>query len=223
MPFRKLDYKIILKAVTEKDLTDLVSEVHLQTNLGAIECRLHPAPKSTNGIIWVGGAGGGLNGPAGGMYPRLAAILAEEQLTSLRLAYRHPNHLTACILDVMLGITYLEQKNITRIALVGHSFGGAVVITAAVHSQEVVGVCALSSQTAGTDQVDQLGPRSILLMHGTADTVLPDLCSRDIYRRAKQPKQILLYPGCGHGFDECRDQADRDLLRWLRNLLIRTD
>lgn len=223
MPFGNLDYKIILKSANEKGLPDRTLAVFLQTNLGAIECRLHPAPKSMNGVIWVGGAGGGLDGPAAGMYPRLAAILVEDQITSLRLAYRHPNHMTACILDVLLGITYLVQKDITRIALVGHSFGGAVVITAALYSHEVVGVCTLSSQTAGTDHVDKLNPRSILLMHGTADSVLPDLCSRDIYRRAREPKQLLLYPGCGHGYDECKGEADKDLLHWLRNLLLGTD
>jgi len=58
-----------------------------------------------------------------------------------------------------------------------------------------------------------------LLMHGTADEILPDACSRDIYARANDPKQILLYPGCRHGLDECRDQVDQDLLRWLKQSL----
>ena len=218
MTFQHLDYKTILKTADEREISAGILGVTLITRLGDIECRLHPAPGSPNCVVWVGGAGGGLDGPAGGMYPRLATILAKEQISSLRLAYRHPNHITASIIDVLLGLTYLERRNQTRIALVGHSFGGAVVISAALDRQEVIGVCAISSQTAGTEHVDELCPRPVLLMHGVADMILPDLCSRDIFRRAKEPKQLLLYPGCGHGLDECKDQADRDSLEWIRQL-----
>jgi fermentation-respiration switch protein FrsA (DUF1100 family) len=56
-------------------------------------------------------------------------------------------------------------------------------------------------------------------MHGTADEVLPDACSRDLYRRAGEPKRLFLYAGCGHGLDECREDVDRDLLQWLREAL----
>jgi hypothetical protein len=30
---------------------------------------------------------------------------------------------------------------------------------------------------------------------------------------------LILYPGCGHAFDECREELDRDLLRWLRQVM----
>jgi len=57
-------------------------------------------------------------------------------------------------------------------------------------------------------------------MHGTADQVLPDACSRDLYARAGEPKQLILYPGCRHGLDECRDELDRDLSDWLQSVLL---
>ncbi len=170
-------------------------------------------------MLWVGGAGGGLDGPAGGLYPRLAARLAERRVASLRLDYRHPNELIACVLDVLLGIEHLRALEKRRVILVGHSFGGAIVIEAGAVSESVVAVAALSSQTYGTARARDLCPRPLLLVHGEHDDVLPAACSRDIYRRARSPKRLLLYPGCGHGLDECRDDVDRDLLAWIEAVL----
>ena len=39
--------------------------------------------------------------------------------------------------------------------------------------------------------------------------------NRELYELAEQPKELVLYPGCGHGLDECREKLDRDLLEWL--------
>jgi alpha-beta hydrolase superfamily lysophospholipase len=54
---------------------------------------------------------------------------------------------------------------------------------------------------------------------GTADQVLPDGCSRALYARAGEPKRLILYPGCRHGLDECRERLDGDLMGWLRGVL----
>lgn len=193
-----------------------VETLELQTNAGTITGRLHAVPDAAGAVVWVGGAGGGFDGPAWGLYPRLARQLAGDRIASLRLHYRYPNHLEDCVLDTLMGALYLHQEMAPRIALVGHSFGGAVVITAGSLSEEVVAVVAMSSQTYGTTRAPDVSPRPLLLMHGTADEVLPDRCSREIYARAREPKQMLLYPGCRHGLDECRDEVDRDLLAFLR-------
>lgn len=193
-----------------------VEALELRTNAGTIICRLHAVPDAVGAVVWVGGAGGGLDGPAWGLYPRLAQQLTDERIASLRLHYRYPNHLEDCVLDTLLGALYMHQEGAQRIALVGHSFGGAVVITAGSLSEEVAAVVAMSSQTYGTTRAPGVSPRPLLLIHGTADEVLPDRCSRDIYTRARDPKELLLYPGCRHGLDECRDEVDRDLLAFLR-------
>ncbi|WP_034387101.1 alpha/beta hydrolase [Deinococcus sp. YIM 77859] len=193
----------------------------LHTSRGAIDSRLHEPPGGTGtaGIVWVFGAGGGLGGPAGGMYTRLATQLAPQGVTSLRLDYRRPGELAECVLDVLLGAAFLEALGVARLVLVGHSFGGAVVIAAGGSSAVVVGVAALSSQTYGADAVGNLSPRALLLLHGMADEVLPDTCSRLLYKQAREPKELRLYPGCRHGLDECREDVDRDLLEWLRRTL----
>jgi pimeloyl-ACP methyl ester carboxylesterase len=199
---------------------DAARVLDIETTAGTIRCRVHRAKKATTGIVWVFGSGGGLGGPAGGMYTRLAKRLEPEGITSLRLDYRHPGQLTPCVLDTLAGMYVLEQMRISRVILVGHSFGGAVVISAGAASQATLGVAALSSQTSGTGAATQLSPKPLLLMHGTADEVLPASCSQDIYRRAGEPKKLLLYPGCKHGLDQCCDEIDRDLLEWISDVTV---
>ena len=189
----------------------------LRTNAGDIECRLHRAAGGA-AILWVFGAGGGLGGPAGGLYTRLAGHLRPHDITSLELDYRRPGHLKECVRDVMLGIGYLSGQGKSRVVLVGHSFGGAVVITAGAVSDYVVAVAALSSQSYGVGSVRELSPKPLLLIHGTHDEVLPDVCSRNLYEQAGEPKELILYPGCLHGLDQCREELDRDLLRWLEGV-----
>jgi alpha-beta hydrolase superfamily lysophospholipase len=153
------------------------------------------------------------------MYPRLASRLTSHNIASLRLHYRYPNELLSCVMDTLLGIEYLRLHNYTRVILVGHSFGGAVVISAGALSKQVVGVVAMSSQTYGTNLANEVSPRPLLLLHGTADEILPDACSHDIYFRAKEPKKLHLYEGCRHGLDECHSQVDEDLLNWIQRIL----
>ena len=199
-----------------------VEELWLHTNVGTISARYHTTQVSGPAVVWVGGAGGGLDGPAGGLYPRLAQRLTTDSIASLRLHYREPNDLENCVIDTLVGVQYLcHDRGHDRVALIGHSFGGAVVISAGALSEEVVAVAALSSQTYGTNLASQLSPRPLLLMHGTQDEILSDACSHQIYARALEPKEIRLYPGCRHGLDECRDQVDQDLVNWLLTQLNR--
>jgi hypothetical protein len=214
-------YSLELTEVTEQGTEEGAEKLLLQTSAGDITARLHRANQAKGAVVWVGGAGGGLGGPAGGLYPRLSRQLAEQQIASLRLHYRHPNELLACVMDTLLGVAYLKFLTLERVVLVGHSFGGAVAISAGAMSEEVVGVAALSSQSYGTDLAADLSPKPLLLMHGTADEILPHGCSLDIYRRAREPKEILLYEGCRHGLDQCQEQLDRDLSNWIVQMLIK--
>ncbi len=216
---RRENASIDLVEVLTKPDRNGVENVTLRTDSGDIGCRFHPAEGSA-AVLWVGGAGGGLDGPAGGLYPRLAARLVPDGIASLRLAYRYPSYLSPCVLDTLMGVSYLEGQGCNRIALVGHSFGGAVVITAGAASPAVTAVATLSSQTAGTGDAPRLSPKPLLLMHGTADKVLPDSCSQNVFSRAGQPRQLLLYPGCDHSLDQCREKVDHDLYEWLCKVLV---
>lgn len=187
----------------------------LHTGRGDILCRHHVATAGDAAVLWVFGAGGGLNGPAGGVYARLGRRLAARGIASLELAYRRPGRLGDCVVDALFGLAWLIGEGRRRVVVVGHSFGGAVAIQVGATAQEVVGVAALSSQNAGTEMVGELAPRPLLVVHGEADEILPDACGRDIHRRAGEPKRLVLYPGCRHGLDQCRDALDRDLEAWI--------
>jgi fermentation-respiration switch protein FrsA (DUF1100 family) len=212
-----LDWRGATKGAVENTATVL----RLQTDRGEIETRYHPAPADAPtdakklGVVWVGGAGGGLDGPARRLYPAACEQLQARGIAGLRLRYRKPNALVDCILDTLAGVEFLVREGATEVAIVGHSFGGAVVISAAAVSPHVKAVVPMSSQTYGTELTPKVAPRPMLLIHGTADTVLSANCSRQIYRAAKEPKEIKLYPGAGHGLDEVRQEVLDLLVSWI--------
>ena len=209
---------ITLQDVIHMPESETSERLQLVTSEGALPCRYRPA-KGEHALRWVFGAGGGLGGPAGGLYTRLGRQFRESGTASLELDYRHPGDLEGCILDVLIGLAYLESLGKSRIVLVGHSFGGAVVINAGVTSDAVIAVAALSSQTAGTHTVGKLSPKPVIFIHGEKDEILPPACSRDLRAHAGEPKELILYPGCFHGLDQCQEALDRDLSRWLRDVL----
>jgi len=189
--------------------------VTIETSRGDIRGILHPREGGLTGVICVCGAIGGFDGPAGAIYASLGDALLEDGVSSLRLDYRHPNHLAECALDTLAGVSFFQRLGAERIALVGHSFGGAVVIMAGAFSQEVTAVVGLSSQTAGATGAGKIAPRPLLLVHGEADTRLPPDCSRIIHEWAGDPKELVIIPGAGHGLRECREELHDLLRRWL--------
>lgn len=174
------------------------------------------------GVVMVGGAGGGMHGPSG-VYEDLAARMADRSLAALRLDYRQPNRLDACVEDTLAGVDLLAGRGVPRVVLIGWSFGGAVVITAGAMSRTVLGVATVASQTHGTELVSRVAPRRLLLIHGTADQVLPDRCSRRLYAEAREPKELVLFEGDGHGIEQHRAELLRTLDEWCAATLLNTE
>lgn len=189
--------------------------VVMRTNRGDIPAILHAAPESQRAVIWVCGARGGFCGPASGMYADLSQEFTGSGITSLRMDYRHPNEIQECALDLLAGINFLRAMEYGPVVVVGHSFGGAVVIAAATFSDHVAGVVSLSPQTYGAQGAGMLSPTPLLVVHGKADTRLPFSCAVAIHDWAKDPRQLVLYEGAEHRLDECRAEL-MDLLRaWI--------
>ena len=200
--------------------------VLLQTDRGKIQGRYHPAapssPRRNQGVIWLSGARGGLDGPARALYPEASRRLQTAGIASLRLDYRSPADLPGSVLDALCGVAFFAEEGISRVALVGHSFGGAVVICAGASSPRVRTVITLSSQTVGAVQMAPLlTPRSLLIIHGTRDKVLPASSSRKIYAAAREPKQLRLLNDAGHGLTVAREELLELLLRWISEQLRR--
>lgn len=213
------DLEIAIEAVAARERSDRALDAILQTSRGEITGVLHPCEGETSGVLFVGGALGGLDGPAHAIYPRLAHELANRGdglgLSSLRLHYRQPGEFTECVLDVLAGLSFLKGIGAKRVALVGHSFGAAVAIKAGELSGLVTGVAALSSQLYGTRSVPRLAPKPLLLVHGTADSVLDCAASKDIYDRALEPKRLVLYEGADHSLASCAEELFDLLEGWL--------
>lgn len=202
------DLVISILGVRARPSTDApaVLEVQLATTRGDIEGWLHPCEGSTGCAIFVGGAAGGVDGPADRVYVRLAEALLEHGVTSLRVRYRQPGELLECVLDALAGCSFLKGIGGEGAVLVGHSFGGAVAIKAGGLSPFVRSVIALSSQRFGTQEVEGLG-KPLLLIHGADDEVLLPAASEDIYARANEPKRLVILPGAGHGLRESAEEV----------------
>ncbi|MCI0669993.1 MAG: hypothetical protein L0Y64_05995 [Myxococcaceae bacterium] len=188
--------------------------VRLETTRGQIDGILHPVEGGTGAVVCVGGAMGGVDGPADRLYARLPALLREARVTVLRVEYREPNNFEECVLDALAGCSFLKGIGATGVVLLGHSFGAAVVIKAGELAPFVQGVASLSTQLYGTYEVEQM-EKPLLLVHGTADTVLSHEASEDVFRRARDPKQIVLYADTGHGLGHAQAEIDALLSDWI--------
>ena len=190
--------------------------VVLNTNLGPIKAILHQsAHGGARAVLWAWGARGGYAGPAEGVFAHLAEEFPPQGITSLRLNYRNPGVYVESVLDVLAGLEFLKGRGCSRVVLVGHSFGGAVVIAAGTLTDQVVAVVSLSPQTYGAQGAVYVSPRPLLLVHGLADTRLPPSCARQIYQWADEPKELVFYPGAEHGLRECKGELHDLLRRWI--------
>jgi pimeloyl-ACP methyl ester carboxylesterase len=186
----------------------------LATTRGRIPLLMHSAPEKGRAALCVSGAMGGFDGPSM-LYPRLGLELPKRGLTIARLDYRAPNEFGECLVDAMAALAFLRGIGHQRVALIGHSFGGAVAINAGTLSPIVTTVIALSSQLAGAHVVGELSPKPLLLIHGDADTILPPESSQALYDRASDPKTIRIIPGVGHGLAEAKDEVFDLVSDWL--------
>lgn len=209
-------------AIHEESIAEGYNAVVLTTERGNIRGRYYAVPDASAAALCVGGVGGGWDSPGGDLYPKLCVELKNLGIGGLRLQYRNSHNLGEAVHDILAGIAFLENKGVKKIALIGHSFGGAAVIEAGANARTVKTVVALASQAYGADSAGELGPHcSLLLLHGTNDKVLPESNSDWIYSNSKEPKQLIKFVGAGHCLEEVADQTYHTLLRWIIDKLNR--
>jgi len=192
--------------------------LRLQTERGDVPGLYHGGRPGAGAIICIGGFDGGFDGPAEGIYATLAEDLLKDGIGSLRLSYRvlgSPGNVEEAVYDVLAAVSFLSAEETGRIGLVGHSFGGAVVISAAALSPQVSAVVTMSTQTAGTALTPRVAPRPLLLIHGKEDRRLSPDCSRYVYRMAGEPKELVILPGARHSLRQRREELRQFLRRWL--------
>jgi len=208
----QLDLRII--GIDSGDEIDGARRLTIRTTRGPIPMILHAAADPGRAALCVSGAMGGFDGPAQ-LYPRLGLELPKLGIAVARINYRAPNEFGECLLDALAGLSFLRGMQYQRAALIGHSFGGTVAINAATLAPTVTTVVALSSQLAGAHVVDELAPRPLLLVHGTADTILPHQSSEAIFERAQDPRTLKLFPGADHRFAGFGDELFITVRDWL--------
>jgi alpha/beta superfamily hydrolase len=191
-------------------------KLFLHTTRGDIPVIVHLAENATRAILCVCGAVGGFDGPAM-LYPRLGLVMPPTGFSVARMNYRQLNDFDECVLDALATLSFLKGIGHQQIALIGHSFGGAVVINAGTLSPLVTTVVAVSSQLAGAHVVGELVPKPLLLIHGKADTILRDECSRMLYERAGEPKMLKLFEGADHRLSNCGDELFTLIRDWIES------
>ncbi|MEA3077622.1 MAG: hypothetical protein QOF60_2530 [Actinomycetota bacterium] len=171
-----------------------------------------------------GGAMGGMLGPADGAYHDLGQrFAAEHGIGTIRVGYRQPNNLPECILDMAGAADLAARAGAERFVTVGHSFGGAVAIGAAIAlPAHVVGVVTLSTQSAGCENAGELYGKPMLLIHGDRDEILPVMCSEVVNELAGGRGELVVYPGAGHLLTQVGRELREKLLEWIPAVLAGT-
>lgn len=181
-------------------------ELEIETSRGAIKAFFTPVEGKTGVALFLGGAGGGVRGPANGSYVTLAGELALKGVSALRLEYREAGEFEECVMDALAGCSFLKGIGAERAVVIGHSFGGAVAVKTGELAPLISAVCGLSSQRFGTFEVERLS-KPLLLIHGSQDEVLDQQASKDIFERAREPKRLVILEGDGHGLTQHADEV----------------
>ena len=177
-------------------------------------------PSDAEAVVLMGGGGmGGLLGPADGLYHDLGVALSDEGIGTIRVGYRRPNDLEACVLDMGAAADLAAQSGAQRFVAIGHSFGGAVAINAGLAMPTAVaGVVTLATQSAGCQMAAGLAGRPLLLIHGDRDEILPPQTSETV-RMLAGYGEVVIMEGTGHLLTEVGVEVRARLMEWIPAVL----
>jgi alpha/beta superfamily hydrolase len=203
-----------IRAIKQAASAEGYLAVTATTPRGSVEMRFYEQPNASAAVLMVGGEAGNFDSPARNLYPRLAAELRSRGIASLHVKFRNPTDFHDSVYAVLTGIDFLIARRCSHIGLIGHSFGGAVVISAGALSTEVVTVVTLAPQSYGTNAVAELTPRSLLMIRGEQDETSPASSAKEIFQRAREPKELHLVHA-RHSLEEAADEVYATVSHWL--------
>ncbi|MGK0273822.1 MAG: putative alpha/beta hydrolase family esterase [Ilumatobacter sp.] len=207
-------------ATSEVAVTDTLRHREVYTSRGLLSVLWHePSAPVPAALVMCGGAMGGLLGPGHGLYQHWGDRWAERGVRVLRVGYREPNNLDLCAHDLACGVEWARDAGAERVVVMGHSFGGAVAIRAAVvMTGSVAGVVTFATQSAGCEVAAALTGRPLLLFHGDRDEILPPESSHMVQAIAGHGDVVML-PGDGHLLAKSDDILTERLDAWLPGVL----
>jgi hypothetical protein len=206
-------------ASAEAALTPDLRHLELYCGRGLMTVLWHGARELPRALVCGGGAMGGLLGPGEALYQRLGELLPPLGIGVLRVSYRRPNDLDACVLDMAATVQLAIGHGAERVVVAGHSFGGAVAVRAAVAMPEMVaGVCTFATQSAGCEVAGGIGNRPFLLFHGERDEILP-MWSSEAVREIAGTGELVVLPNDGHLLAKSHAVLEERLLAWLPEVL----
>lgn len=173
------------------------------------------------GIVFVTGVDGGEYQPVDGIYSRMGEKFAQRGAVSIFVQYRHPGVIGESVQDAMAAVQFLRQRGVKRIAVMGWSFGGAVIVHTATLAPEVVTIVGLAPQSLDTEPVALFKNQSILLIHSEDDENVPFWASEQILAEAPQNirKELVPLRGHLHALETAIEEIDPRVETWLRREL----
>jgi len=190
--------------------------VELFTMQGLLTVLWHGPVESDRAVVLLGGAMGGLLGPAHGLYHDLGVALAAQGIATYRVSYRAPNDFGRCVHDALAVADVAARQGARRFVAVGHSFGGAVAVQLGMAlGDHCGGVVTLATQSAGCEDAHGLAGTPMLLVHGTGDEILPPFASEVVHGLAGGHGELVLLPGAGHLLVEAADELRDRLGVWI--------
>ena len=203
-------------AAVETMLTEDLRHIEVYTMDGLLSLFWHGPPEAEHVVIACGGAMGGVLGPADALYQDLGVALAEMGMGLIRVGYRIPNDTDKCVHDLLAAADLATRSGGTHFMTMGHSFGGAPAIQAAVILQEhCAGVITLATQSAGCEPAEDLATRiPVILFHGDKDEILP-LQASELVRMVIGGGELVPLSGVGHLLAEAAEEIRSRLLDWI--------
>ncbi len=188
----------------------------LFTMQGLLTILWHGPPDAEHAVVAVGGAMGGLLGPADGLYHDLGVRFATDGIATLRVSYRAPNDLNRCVHDALAAADIAARQGARRFVTIGHSFGGAVAVQLGMAMGDfTAGVVTLSTQSAGCEDAEGLAETPLLLFHGDRDEILPPFASEVVHQLSGGHGELVVLPGEGHLLTGAGEMLRERLTAWI--------
>ncbi|MGZ3697974.1 MAG: alpha/beta hydrolase family protein [Bdellovibrionota bacterium] len=175
------------------------------------------------GILFVSGVDGGYVEPDDQIYDRVATRFYSRGVPSVFVKYRNPGNddpsqLTDSVEDAKAGAQLLRSLGASRIAILGWSFGGAVITNTPLEVPEIVTVIGFSPQSLNTEPVARFTTQSLLLFHSVDDENVPYETGANLINDEAPSsirKKFVTLRKYNHALDGASAEVDPQVFEWL--------